>query len=214
MTKQSLIDAIVDFLDSDQSGEQKAKAHPEIVELHLIMAFNQIVYNTWINGKKFSDFSQLDAWSRTYPCAVVPLVATKAYTLLPFAPLQLPDSMGIRQVCDHDVPSNVFAPIEATSNAIFQELEVSTMDDKPTYRLEQNDLAGGAGEESHKLVLENMPADAISFVDVLMLVSLEQLDDFDEVAIPSGMETNLIQQTIDLMSKKPTPDTANDNVIE
>lgn len=218
MKKIQIVEAVIDFFDSDQAGEHKAKYHPGIIKVHLNNVFNQIVYNTWLNGKKYFDFSQLDAWSKTYTCNVQAQIGTSAYALLPFAPIQLPDGMGIRQVCDHSDSTNVFAMIEATADAIFNELEISSsnIDDKPTFRMEQNNYSTGAGEASHKLVFGNLPTgdDAITSVDVLLLVPMDQMDDYDDIVIPGMQEDTIVRQIIDLMIKKPKPDLANDNVIE
>lgn len=208
MKKQNIIDAVSYFFASDVAGDQKGIYHPEIIKVHLNNVFNQVVYNTWLNGKKFSDFSQLDAWSKTYECDVEDQSGTKAHVLLPFAPMQLPDNMGIRQVCDHVDNSIVFAYLESTSNFVFAALEVETMDTTPTFKLEQNIYNIGAGEASHILKLEKMPLEPnlITSIDVMMIVPLEELDDFDNIVIPSGMEDSLIRQVIDLMSKKtPVP---------
>ena len=225
MTKQNLIDTIIDFLASDSAGDSKGIYHPEIVKQHLSNVFNQAVYNTWLNGKKFSDFSQLDAWSKTYTVDVLNQCGARAYCLLPFAPVSLPDGMGIRQIRNHYLclygaaigAQWVFAPIEATANVVFDELEVSSMDDTPTFRLEQSNVNAGAGEPSHMLWLEKLPVapdDLITSVDILLITSPENLDDYDDIAMPSGAEDSLVKQVIDLMSKKPLPDTANDQVIQ
>ncbi|MFA5151453.1 MAG: hypothetical protein WC554_02720 [Clostridia bacterium] len=216
MRKIHIIEAVIDWFDSDQAGEHRAKYHPEIIKTHLNDAFNQIVYATWLNGKKFSDFSQLDAWSRTYECTIVAQAGTNAYAYLPFAPIQLPDGMGIRQICDHDDNANVFAPIELTANVVFAELEVDAMDTTPTYRMEQNNLFAGAGEESHMLKLERMPLapGLIASVDALLIVPMEQMDDYDDIVVPGMQEDTLVRQVIDLMVKKANPDTLNDNVIK
>lgn len=216
MKKQNLIDAVVDWFQSDQAGEQKKLLHPEIVKVHISNFFNEIIYNVYINGKKFSDFSQLDAWSRYYECTVQGLVGTNAYAFLPFAPIQLPDNAGIREVRDHDDPTNVFAPVEATSNPIFAELEVNDFDDTPTYHTEQNNLFAGAGESSHMLRLGTMPTgvDAVTSIDVLMVTGPEQIDDYDDMVMPAGMEETIVKQVIDFMLNKPKSDEANDMVTK
>ncbi len=217
MKKIHLVEAISGFLASDSAGDSKGQYHPEEIKTHLNTAFNQAVYNAWLNGKKFSDFSQLDAWSKTYECAVVSQVGTKAHAFLPFAPVQLPDGFGIRQVCNHNAVGTVFAPIEATASVVFAALEVQTMDSTPTYSLEQNDLSVGAGESSHLLRLDKLPvapATLITALNVMLVVPIEVLDDYDDVVCPSGSEDSLIQQVIALMSKKPVPDTTNDMVNE
>jgi len=228
MKKIHLIETIASFLASDNAGDSKGMFHPAEIAVHLSNVFNQAVYNTWLNGQKFSDFSQLDAWSKTYVCTVIGQVGARAHCFLPFAPVQLPINAGIRQVRNHDDTTYgaaiggewVFAPIEATANVVFAELEVSSMDDTPTFRLEQNNFSTRlgveyAGESSHLLWLEKLPVapNAIPSVDVMMIVPIENLSDYDDLAIPSGLEDNLIRQVVDLLSKKPIPDTSNDQVI-
>lgn len=214
MKKIHLIETIISFLATDNAGDMKGKYHPEEIKVWLNSAFNQSIYNAWSNGKKYSDFSQLDAWSKIHECTIESQTGTVAHAFLPFAPVQLPDGFGLREVSDHADNTNVFAPIEAASNVVFAELEVDSMDTTPTYRLLQNNLNTGAGEKSHMLKLERMPTgtDAIISIDVMMISSLESMDDYDEMVIPSGGEDILIRQVIDLMSKKPAPDIANDNV--
>lgn len=216
MKKIHLIETIVSFLASDNAGDMKGKYHPEEIKVWLNSAFNQSIYNAWLSGKKYSDFSQLDAWSKVHECSIESQTGTVAHAFLPFAPVQLSDGMGIREVSDHADNTNVFAPIEATSNVVFEALEVDTMDSTPTYRLLQNNLNTGAGEKSHMLKLERMPtgADAIISVDVMMIVPLDQTDDYDDVTMPAGGEDILIRQVLDLIRSKSNPDTSNDMVIE
>jgi len=220
MTKQHLIEAIADWFASDLAGDMKSVVHPEIIKTHIGNAFNTLIYNTWLTGKKFGEFSQLDAWSRTYEVTVQDQCGKRAYCFLPFAPVQLPDGMGIRQIRSHWAcpvygqaigAEWLFAPIEATANAIFDELEVSDMDNMPTFRLEQSNLSTGEGEESHMLWLENLPlSPLINTVDILMVVPISELGDYDEVVIPQGGEDMLVRGVIDIMTKKQKPDTLND----
>jgi len=224
MRKIHLIEAIQSFLMSDNAGDSKAMFHPEEIKIHLNNVFNQAVYNTWLNGKKYSDFSQLDAWSKTYTCAVLNQCGARAYCLLPFAPMSIPDGMSIRQVKSHYQclygsaigDQWLFAPIEATANAIFDELEVSQMDNYPTFRLEQSNVNIGAGEPSHMLWLEKLPIapnNLVTSVDILIIQNLEQMDDFDDVTVPENGEDDLMRVVIDIISKKPMPDTNNDQSL-
>jgi hypothetical protein len=203
-----IVDLVQDFFANDIVGDQKAVYHPGVIIGHLRNVFRQIIYETWERGKRESDFSQLDAWSRTYTIDVLNQSGTSAYAFLPFTPVQLPDDNGIRQVCNNADNTNVFAPIESGANVVFAELEVDTMDDTPTYRLEQSNLFTGDGEPSHILKFDKLPVapDEITSVDVLMIVPMEQMGDYDEVAMPSGMEDNIVQRVIDIMMHKPKPD--------
>jgi hypothetical protein len=217
MKKINLIDTIIDFLASDAAGDSKGIYHPEIVKQHLNNVFNQAVYQAYINGKKNSNYAQLDAWSRMYPVPVASQSGAKAIALLPFAPMSLPDGLGIQAIYDHDNPDMLFAPIESDAAIIFNELEVNTMDSTPTYTLEQSSISTGAGQPSHLLRLGKLPvapATLITTLDVMLIVPLEMLDDFDDLSMPEGVEDTIVRQVIDLMSKKPMPDTSNDMVIE
>ena len=215
MKKIQIVEAVIDYFESDQAGERKMKLHPEMVKVHLNNLFNKVVYNTWLNAKQFSDYSQLDAWSRVYELNVINQVGQRAVANLPFPPMQLPNNAGVRQVSSNEDPGNVFAPIENTANVVFNELEVSTLDSTPTYSLQQR-VTTGAGDISHYLVLEKMPLPGpsqIVVVDALLIVPMEQMDDYDDVVIPGMEEETIVTQLIDVMQNKRNPDTANDNVI-
>jgi hypothetical protein len=214
MKKIQLIEAVVDFLTGgDATADTQGQYHPEMIRIHVQNAFNQLVFQIWLNSKKFSDYSQLDAWSKIYEVYVLDQQGIKAHAFLPYPPMQLPNNMGIRQICDHDNVSNVFAYLEATANVVFNELEVSTVDNTPTFRLMQNNLSTGQGEESHILILEKLPVapSAITSLDIMMIVPLEQMGDYDDIAFPAEMgEDGLIKQIVDFISKKPSEDTNND----
>lgn len=209
MKKINLIEMVQDFLaGGDAPPDMVGQYHPEMIKKYLENAYNQVVYQVWMNGKKFSDYSQLDVWSKVYECAVLG-TAPSGYAQLPFAPVQLPNNMGIRQVSDHDDEANVFAYIEATANVVFNELEVSSYDDTPTFRLEQNNVSTTG---SHVLKFGQLPVTSpISAVDVMMIVPLEEMGDYDDVAMPAGMEDILVKQTVEFLAKKPMQDTVNDN---
>lgn len=216
MKKINLIDNIQSWLASDNAGDLKGQYHPEEIKIWMNSAFNKIIYNAWLNGKKYNESSQIDAWSKVYPCTVSGQSGAKAYALLPFAPVQLPDNGGIRQISNTADPSNVFVPMEATASVVFAELEVETMDSTPTYSLEQNYLSTGAGEASHLLRLAKLPVapdTLITSIDALLVQNLEQLDDYDDIALPENGEDDLMKMVIDVMRGKPTPDVSNDMVI-
>jgi hypothetical protein len=45
-----------------------------------------------------------------------------------------------------------------------------------------------------------------------MIVPLEEIGDYEDVAMPAGQEDLLVKQTIEFLSKKPGPDQSNDSV--
>jgi len=219
MKKIALVEMVSDYLASEMPEDMISQYHPEIIKKFIETAYNQAVYLTWLNGKKFSDFSQLDAWTRTYPLPVhSPTVAgtmVSGNLRLPYPPMQLPNNMGIRQVSMTANESVVFAFLDNTAVAIFNELDVMTIDPPPYFRLEQNNT--GAGTETHILKVAKIPVTfyappALMYVDVKLIVPLDRVGDYDDIAIPAGQEDLLVKQTIELLRGKPPEDTANDMV--
>lgn len=216
MKKIHLIEAIQSFLSSDNAGDQKGMYHPEEIKVWMNAVFGDIIYSAWKNGNKFSDFSQLDAWSKPYVCTVVGQVGAKAHALLPFAPVNLPNGLGVQSVYDHADSTVMFAPIESDAQIIFAELEVDSMDDVPTYVLQQNNYSTGEGEESHLLLLDKLPiapATLITEIDAMLITPFDIIGDFDDISLPENGETGMMKAVIDVMAKKPMPDTNNDNVV-
>ena len=216
MKKINLVEMVSDYLASDQPADMVSQYHPEIIKKYLENAFNQAVYQTWFNGKKFSDYSQLDAWTKTYRlelmnAAIVDTLGT-GNLRLPFPPVQLPNNMGIRQVSAYSDESLIFAYLENTAVSIFEELEVSQIDGTPTFRLEQNNTL--TGYETHILKLAKIPMvfynEFPSYFEVKMIVPLEAIGDYEDVAMPAGMEDMLVKQTIEFLRNKPPQDTLPD----
>jgi hypothetical protein len=222
MKKIQLVEIVTDFLANELSQDMITQYHPEIIKKYIENAFNQVVYQVWFNGKKFSDYSQLDAWTKTYPLALYNSALVGSYVRgnlrLPYPPMQLPNNMGIRQVASAVDETIVFAYLENTAPAIFNELEVSSIDTTPTFRLEQNDT--GAGMETHILKCDHIPTSIynvlpiLTYFNVKMIVPLEEIGDYEDVAMPAGQEDLLVKQTIEFLSKKPPPDTSNDQVAQ
>lgn len=217
MKKQNLIDTVSDFLASNVPDDMISQYHPEIIKKRVEIAFNRIIYEVWLNCKEFSDYSQLDAWSRRYSVPLYDPVITGQYVYaiarLPYPPVQLPDNMGIREVSimadgGHLIP---FAYIDLAADAIFNELEVSSLDDSPTFRVEQNN--NPAIYKSHVLRLAKIPVELMNNeIEVIMVVPLDQIDDYEDIAIPAGMEDYLVDRIIEIMSGKPNPDLSPDQI--
>ena len=225
MKKQNLVDLVVDFLASGQPDDMIGQYHPAIVKKYLELAFNQVVYQVWLNCKKFSDYSQLDAWTYTHDDRILisPLIEgdwVSGYVPLPYPPMQLPDNMGIRQVSINRNENIVFAYLDNNAVAIFNELEVSSIDATPTFRLEMNN--SGVGSDSHLLRLAKIPLSVYNTYSALdwgvlgiavkMIIPLDQIGDYDDVAIPAGQEDALVKQTVEFLRNKPPQDTAPDQV--
>jgi hypothetical protein len=210
MKKIHLIELVSDFLTGgDSTGDMQGRFHEQIIKKHLEAAFNNLVFQTYMEGKTHSDYSVLDAWARKYTIDIDDLDEEEATgnAKLPYPPMQLPNNMGILQVNEAGDLTNTFAYRETNSNSVFAALEVGLISEKPIFYLEQNTT--GDGTATHLLQLENLP-DEITQVDIKLIVPLEEIDDFDEVMIPAGKEELLIRDTIELLMSKPPEDNISD----
>lgn len=204
MRKQHLIELVQDFLSGgDAPDDVKGRYHPEIIANLCALAYNKIVFQTWLEAKAHSDYSILDAWAKNHTLNI-----TANTVPLPYPPVQLPNAMGILQVATGTDLTNVFAYRETNANAVFAVLEVGSISTKPWFYLEVN--ASGSGINSHTLQLGNVP-DGCTTVKVKMIVPLDQVDDYETIVIPAGKEEDLISFVIELMRNKPPEDTVNDN---
>ncbi|MBU0651239.1 hypothetical protein KKC59_04950 [bacterium] len=203
MRKIELIELVQDFLaGGDAPAEIKGRYHPEIIANHLALAYNRIVFETYMEAKQYSDYSTLDGWAKNHTLSIVSNAVA-----LPYPPVQLPNNMGILQVAVSTDLNNTFAYRETNANSVFNILEVGSVSTKPTFYLEVN---AGSGNNSHALQLGLVP-DGCTQVKVKMIVPLDAVDDFDTVSIPAGKEDMILQYVIELMSKKLPEDKVHDN---
>ena len=203
MRKIHLIELVKDFLaGGDAPDDVKGRYHDEIIANLCALAYNKIVFQTWLEGKAHSDYSILDAWAKNHTLNI-----TSDTVPLPYPPVQLPNAMGILQVSAGTDLENVFAYRETNSNAVFAALEVGSISTTPWFYLEVNT---GTGINSHTLQLGNVP-DGCTTVKVKMIVPLDQVDDFTTIVIPAGKEEELIGFVIELLRQKPPEDIINDN---
>jgi len=205
MKKIHLIELVQDFLaGGDAPAEIKGRYHPEIIANHLALAYNKIVFDTWLEAKQYSDYSTLDGWAKNHTLSI----ASNAVAL-PYPPVQLPNAMGILQVSAGSDLNNTFAYRETNANSVFNALDVGSVSTKPTFYLEVNP---GAGINSHVLQLGLVP-NGVTTVKVKMIVPFDEVDDFATITIPAGKEDILIGYVIELMMKKLPEDNINDNKV-
>jgi len=206
MRKIELQELIQDYLSGgDSPSDIKGKYHPEIIIKHMENAHHAIIFQTWLEGKNYADYSVLDGWARNYP-----LTIDTDHVILPFPPVQLPDNRGILQVTPQNDLTNPFVYLETNAQGVFAALEASFVLLKPSFYLEQNP-SSSTNTDTHRLMLSNLPS-GVTEVSVKMIVPLEQLDLFDEVAIPGGKENMMVQGVIELLRGKPVEDIVNDNI--
>ena len=206
MKKVELQELIQDWLSGgDAPSDIKGRYHDEIILKHMEDAYNAIVFKTWLEAKNYSDYSVLDSWAKNYTTDIVSNI-----TILPYPPMQLPDNRGILQVTPATDLTNPFAYLETNSQAVWAALEASAVLLKPTFYLEQNPTSVD-NTNTHQLVLANIP-DGVTALKVKMIVPIEQIELYDEVAIPAGKEDMMIRSVVELLQGKPPEDLTNDNL--
>lgn len=213
MKKVELQELIQDYLSGgDSPSDVKGRYHDEVILKHMENAYGAIVLQTWMEAKNYSDYSVLDAWARNYDVTITGVSGTSGIAILPFPPMQLPDNRGILQVCPQADLTNPFIYLETNAQGVYAALEVSTVLLKPSFYLEQNPTSTD-NTDTHQLVLANIP-NLVTDVKIKMIVSLSQVDLYDEVAIPAGKESLMVQAVIELLQGKPLEDLKNNNLTD
>lgn len=210
MKKTELIEITMDYLNGgDAPDDMKGRFHDQVVKKYIEAAFNDLVFQVYMEGKNFADYSVLDSWAKNYVVQVTTYGPRRGYAKLPYPPMQLPNNKGILQITPKNDVSFAFAYMETNSSAVFAELETGQIGTRPSFYIEQN-IEGGI--ETHLLRFERLIAPYDQDLYVKMIVPLSKVDDFDEVMIPAGKEKLLIDEAVQMMIGKPPPDTVNDNI--
>ncbi len=211
MRKIELVEMVLDYLSGgDAPGDVRSRYHPAMIEKHIEGAYADLIYQVMeaaINPRdKKVDFTVVDAFAKIHRNITVvdDVDRSLKYSVLPFAPLKLPEDRGIRMICPEDDPTNPFAPVDNNSQAVFAALEVGTVDNVPTYSLEKMD-----GNEYRVYY----PDDLITTeVTMLLILPLSQYDDYDEVPMPAGKDMGVFDAVVERLREKPPEDNINDGI--
>ena len=215
MKKIELIELTQDYLSGgDAPADVKGRYHPRILSNIIALAFDGIVFDTYMEAMSHSDYSTMDAWAKNYTRTI-----SSGQVLLPYPPVQLPNGMGILQVTPvisgTAYPEQAFAYRETNSQAVFDVLEEVDGGDA-SYRpgcfwLERNI---DAQQYTHILKLDNIPTNCTQVI-IKMVESFKAVDDYDAVAIPAGKGGGrpqaLLDYVVQMIRDKGRQDIINDN---
>lgn len=196
----------------DLVDDLRGRYHPEVISGYIEMAYNDLVWQITeaaLNPKKGTvDFSHLDAFTQMYRNITVDDDADRSlkYSVLPFAPVKLPEGLGIRLIAPEDDPANPFSHVDSNSQAVFGTLEVGSVDTVPTYHIEKV-----SGNEYRAYYDSNIGS--IAEVSMLLVLPYAQIDDFDQLPMPGGKEMAIFDAVVERMSGKAREDIINDNVV-
>lgn len=211
MRKIELIEMVLDNLSGgDAVADVRGRYHPQMISKFIEAAYNDLIYQvatSALNPKeKQVDFFQLDAFAKIHRDIVVSDDADRSlkYSVLPFAPVKLPEELGIRMICPEDDPTNPFAHVDNNSQAVFAALDVGAVDDVPTWSLEKM-----AGNEYRVYY----PDDVVTTeVTMLLILPFSQYDDYDEVPMPAGKDLSIVDTVVERLREKPQEDIISDNI--
>jgi len=210
MRKQVLIEMVESRLSGgDTTADVKSRYHGAIIEKHIEAAYNKLIRDTYEEGVKNQDFSQLDMYARTFRNIDVSDDTDRnlKYSLLPFPPVRLPENLGIRMLYPQNDPTNPFAHVDSNSQAVFTVLDVGRVDDVPSFWIEKY-------EGNVYRIYYDQPDLSTLKIAVLMLLPLSQYDDFDEIPMPAGQDLAVVDLIVERMSAMAPEDQINDNIAK
>jgi len=196
MTKQELIELIEHNLSGgDTVVDLRGRYDPRIISYHIGMVFNQIFYDTFRLNP-----TGLDLYAQEYTVDIL-CDNGQYYSNLPNSLVQMPRDAGMRQIRSNVIieESETFKPMTAQSISLMSRGDLGEFTDDTWYYI-----------RGTKVYYAYADAD-ITSVKMLMLVPFQNLDDEDEIYIPSGKEDEFFQLVIQKFRMQPE-DTRNDNV--
>lgn len=202
MTKQNLIDLVIDWLSGgDITHDLKSKYHPVVISKHIEMAYSAYAKRMFQEAKSTGNHSNLDSFTKVFEDVDVLYndKRKKYYSILPSEILQLPDGGGIRSISPMEEEEYQFGYIENNSMPVYMELELSKIGDVATYMIESNNV-----------IYQNLPADITKLL-MKLIVPFSSLSKNDNVGLPTGGENEIFRLVIELLSKKPNEDLNNNN---
>jgi len=205
MRKIELIELCKDYLSGgDAPADVKGKYHDEVITKYVEAAYNDLLYEVYVQSEQNSDFSPFDNYTEVFTLAVVADGVNAGTIELPFPVVSLPDNMGIRQVMYTDDETSAFSYLESNSDPVWNELEVDSVDENPEFKYYRED-------NKHKMYLRKM-VDNTTEVKVRLVVPLSYMDISHQVPIPAGKELRLVDFVVERLKGKNPEDIINDNI--
>lgn len=193
-TKEQLIELVKrKAAGGDAPASIRGRFSPQEIEKFLDMVFDDMIYQTWKDGYKYNDFSQVDNYIKTFTLPIAyDSDREQNYVTLTVQPVPLPNNFALRQVSPPKNQSGAFAFVDNTSSPIFSNLEVSVMGDVCSCYVEGN-----------KIYFDDKFPIGLTYVMVKMIVPFSSLRDTDSVTIPGGNNTLIFDKVFELMQKPP-----------
>lgn len=196
MTKEQYIELIKGRLTSANANpDLTEKYHEARIELFINMAFNDIIYQVFVNN-----LDEKDLYVRTYTVDVNVDENCKQYSIdLPVNILQLPNNSGIHKISP--VGENwSFNPITQLSEDVFSELEVNKVCKTPSYYFNTKKVFFQYYDWKNQHIKQ---------VRLDVVLPFEEYADDDQVVIPAGKEAIVFDNVFQMMANQLTADHTN-----
>jgi len=206
MTKKNFIDLVIHRLNGGNSTpDTKSKYHPEVVSKYIELAFSSIINTIQNQSVKYRDFGQLDSYTVTYSPITVTYDSTRKeyYSELPANIMSLYKNRGIRFITPVYDQSYHFIYRENNTSNIYNELEVSMMEDKPRWYLEGNTVYYDKGNMKQEII--------DSGVLMKLIVPLSEIDEDTNMPIPAGQEKFVLDFVFSYIQEMMPEDVNNDS---
>lgn len=199
-----LIDLIIDRLaGGDAPQELKGKHHPEIIRKHISLVYDYLI-NTVVypQAVRNNNLGYLDPYVKTYLGVEIQEDSDRdeKYSDIPSAYISLPMNRGIRMISPEQGQHKPFLYRDNNSSRLYSNLDVDIVYDEVRFYVEAN-----------KVFYSKHISPLMNTVLMKLIVPFEEMDDDDEVNIPTGFGKAIVDMVVDSMLGKPLEKYTNDN---
>lgn len=191
MTKDQFIEIIKGRLTGGVSSpDLDEKYHPRRIELLASMAFKEAVYSAF--NKRMDE---KDLYTRRYKVSISKEEEEEGgeyFSTLPVGIMELPDNAGVHKISSLDGVLS-FHPVPRLADDVFSNLEVVKVDPSPSYHMEYNKIVYRFNDWKH-FKLKN--------VFMWLVLPLESYEGTDELVIPAGRESLIMNFVFESLGKQ------------
>ncbi len=173
--------------------DTKGKYHPLRIEKYIGEVFTTFVRLAFNEADITKDYSVLDWYVKQY--RNVPVTYDSAlqsyYAIAPSTVMPLPKLAAYRLICPMQDQTFAFAPESSSSEAVFAELEVSSIIPVPSFYVEHN-----------KIWFTGKMSSDYNPVLIKAVTRFEDFEDTDEIYLPGGQDTNFFKEVQKLVEQQ------------
>ena len=196
MIKKQLIELIQENINGGSTTVDILKrAHPLVLEKYVDMAFNTIFYNIFRSNPE-----ELDVYGKWYYKQEVKNDTNVYYCDLPCGVIQLPsNSSSVRRITmTDDEYSVVFINVRTSANGVLNRLGTVDRSGAVSYAVSNRITFSDYNEE-------------ITHVNIFAITPFSDMEDTDNIPIPSGKDIEFLQTVIQLMTERANDLKVNNN---